>query len=263
MATVYDVLGLAPTADYNEIKKAYREKARASHPDRGGDEAEFKKIGKVWELLDTKAKAQLYFEQFSAQAIKPDWTSSHASYQPGASSYRTPSPTQSSSSTFFAQNDIPENPKVSKFPLYQSVYVLMIGGFGGFFKHADESLMARLISINPLLCSPDPLDKKLAFALSEHEQNIWPGASDKQLDTAFKGILSLLIQHADLHSATDNKKYFCLNQLAELVGKQVRLEHYHTVLAEYARPYVTVDSVALLMAMERQSEPSSSVPLLD
>ncbi|MBL7480390.1 J domain-containing protein [Legionella bononiensis] len=265
MATVYEVLGLEPTADFNLLKKAYREKARISHPDRGGDAEEFKVVAKVWELLDTEAKAQLYFDQFSAQAIKPDWTSSHANYQPGSSSYRTPSPTRSSptSSSFFKPDIIPQNPTVSRPSQYFSTFDLYTGGFAGFFKQVNDNLMAYLESTASLISSTDPLDKKLGFEIEKLQGDIWPGAHPDRVISAFKGILNLMVNNADLHSATDNKKYFCLNQLAEFVGKPVTLEAYHTVLAEYARAYVTVDSVALLMAMERQPEPSSSVPLLD
>jgi hypothetical protein len=35
------------------VKKIYREKAREHHPDKGGDEEEFKKFGQVMSLLDS------------------------------------------------------------------------------------------------------------------------------------------------------------------------------------------------------------------
>ena len=40
----YQTLGISPQADAKEIKRAYRKLAGKHHPDKGGDEAEFKKI---------------------------------------------------------------------------------------------------------------------------------------------------------------------------------------------------------------------------
>ena len=40
----YQTLGVSPQADDKEIKKAYRKLAGKHHPDKGGDENEFKKI---------------------------------------------------------------------------------------------------------------------------------------------------------------------------------------------------------------------------
>ena len=41
---LYEVLGVSKTSDANEIKKAYKKLAVKHHPDKGGDEEEFKKI---------------------------------------------------------------------------------------------------------------------------------------------------------------------------------------------------------------------------
>lgn len=46
-----DVLGVRPDASVEEIKKAYREKARIHHPDKGGDPEEFKKISAAYESM--------------------------------------------------------------------------------------------------------------------------------------------------------------------------------------------------------------------
>jgi curved DNA-binding protein len=51
----YQILGLKPGASEEEIKKAYRKLAMKHHPDRGGDEAEFKKIKEAYETLTNNA----------------------------------------------------------------------------------------------------------------------------------------------------------------------------------------------------------------
>jgi curved DNA-binding protein len=49
----YKTLGLSPGATEEEIKKAYRKMAMKHHPDRGGDETEFKRIKQAYEALTT------------------------------------------------------------------------------------------------------------------------------------------------------------------------------------------------------------------
>ena len=47
----FDVLSVDPDADPEEIKEAYRERIKDAHPDRGGDEAEFKRLTEAYETL--------------------------------------------------------------------------------------------------------------------------------------------------------------------------------------------------------------------
>jgi curved DNA-binding protein len=47
----YQILGLNPGASEEEVKKAYRKLAMKHHPDRGGDEAEFKRIKEAYENI--------------------------------------------------------------------------------------------------------------------------------------------------------------------------------------------------------------------
>jgi len=61
-STFYKTLGISKTAKPIEIKKAYRKKAKTSHPDRGGDEEEFKKIQKAYETLSNPEKRKIYDE---------------------------------------------------------------------------------------------------------------------------------------------------------------------------------------------------------
>lgn len=54
MSKYHDILGLKPGATEEEVKKAYRKKAMESHPDKGGNEEEFKKIVDAYEILTGK-----------------------------------------------------------------------------------------------------------------------------------------------------------------------------------------------------------------
>lgn len=47
----FQTLGLEPGANQAEIRRAYREKAKTLHPDRGGDEASFKRVTEAYERL--------------------------------------------------------------------------------------------------------------------------------------------------------------------------------------------------------------------
>jgi DnaJ-class molecular chaperone len=66
----YEVLGVAKTASEDEIKKAYRGKARQYHPDRNpGDkaaESKFKEVQDAYEILGDKDK-KAKFDQFGHQ----------------------------------------------------------------------------------------------------------------------------------------------------------------------------------------------------
>jgi len=56
----YTILGVPRTATPEEIKKAYRKKAMANHPDRGGDEAKFKQVTEAYEILSNSDKRDAY-----------------------------------------------------------------------------------------------------------------------------------------------------------------------------------------------------------
>lgn len=47
----YAVLGIAPGAAVEDVKKAYRALSKTHHPDRGGSEAKFKEINHAYELV--------------------------------------------------------------------------------------------------------------------------------------------------------------------------------------------------------------------
>lgn len=62
MNDYYEVLGVARTASQDEIKKAYRKKARQLHPDYAGPESEeaFKELSVAYETLSDPEKRQMY-----------------------------------------------------------------------------------------------------------------------------------------------------------------------------------------------------------
>ena len=72
----YEVLGVSKTASDDEIKKAYRKKAKEYHPDlHPGDkdaEAKFKEVNEAYEVLsDTDKKAR--YDQFGMAGVDPNF----------------------------------------------------------------------------------------------------------------------------------------------------------------------------------------------
>lgn len=47
----YRILDLDPGADQRRVKRAYREKVKHTHPDRGGDEREFRRVKNAYDRL--------------------------------------------------------------------------------------------------------------------------------------------------------------------------------------------------------------------
>jgi len=56
----YSILGVSKNASDTEIKKAYKAKSMKHHPDRGGDEEEFKRINEAYQHLSNPQKRAEY-----------------------------------------------------------------------------------------------------------------------------------------------------------------------------------------------------------
>ena len=69
MKNFYQILGVAPTATQDEIKKAYRFRASKFHPDKHqGDkffEEEFKELKNAYDILSDSTKRERYDQQFN------------------------------------------------------------------------------------------------------------------------------------------------------------------------------------------------------
>lgn len=63
MSDLYEMLGVARDASADDIKRAYRRKAREHHPDAGGDEETFKRVTHAHEVLSDPARRARY-DQF-------------------------------------------------------------------------------------------------------------------------------------------------------------------------------------------------------
>jgi curved DNA-binding protein CbpA len=62
MRSLYEELGVSPNASPEEIKAAYRRRARETHPDAGGKREEFQKVQHAYEVLGDDERRRHYDE---------------------------------------------------------------------------------------------------------------------------------------------------------------------------------------------------------
>ena len=56
----YTILGVAKGATADTIKRAYKEKAKEHHPDRGGDSSKFAEVSNAYDILKDPNKRAYY-----------------------------------------------------------------------------------------------------------------------------------------------------------------------------------------------------------
>lgn len=59
-ASAYEVLGVAPDADDDTLRRAFRLRLRQTHPDTGGDATVFVQVQRAWELVGTPEARAAY-----------------------------------------------------------------------------------------------------------------------------------------------------------------------------------------------------------
>jgi curved DNA-binding protein CbpA len=60
MMNPYAILGIKKDASAKQIKKAFRRKARETHPDHGGDHEEFAQVNAAYQILSNSYRKKLY-----------------------------------------------------------------------------------------------------------------------------------------------------------------------------------------------------------
>ena len=91
MQDYYETLGVKAEASKPEITKAFRKLAQKHHPDRGGNETEFKKINEAYDTLKDKEKRAEYDNTRNFGYQSNNRTGQHATDPGGFRVYRTSS----------------------------------------------------------------------------------------------------------------------------------------------------------------------------
>lgn len=65
----YDTLGVQPNATTDEIKRAYKKLALQKHPDKGGNEEEFKALGTAYKVLTDENTRRIY-DQMGEEGLR-------------------------------------------------------------------------------------------------------------------------------------------------------------------------------------------------
>jgi len=70
-SSYYETLDVPDTADASVIHAAYKRRALATHPDKGGDVAEFQRVLDAFQTLSDGARRELYNRQLLEQGLRP------------------------------------------------------------------------------------------------------------------------------------------------------------------------------------------------
>lgn len=71
-ASAYEVLGVSPEADDDELRRAFRIRLRETHPDTGGDAGRFVQVQRAWELVGTAEARAAYDRGRGSASIDTD-----------------------------------------------------------------------------------------------------------------------------------------------------------------------------------------------
>jgi len=72
--SLYEVLGVPPTATGEEIRAAYRRAARRVHPDAGGSQRAFRQVNEAYRVLSDPARRQTYNLRLAGRSGSPGHT---------------------------------------------------------------------------------------------------------------------------------------------------------------------------------------------
>lgn len=129
----YDILGVARTASPEDIKKAFRERARLFHPDVAKDKAsaeeKFKEINEAYEVLSDPEKRQKYDE------LGANWQEGGMPQQSGSQFRRRAGGGQSDPDFEFGGTGFSD--------FFESFFGGGRGGFRGGYAHEDASSFSR------------------------------------------------------------------------------------------------------------------------
>lgn len=70
-ASAYEVLGVPATATDDDLRRAFRQRLRETHPDTGGDAAEFVRVQRAWELIGT-VESRAAYDRGHGFSVAPD-----------------------------------------------------------------------------------------------------------------------------------------------------------------------------------------------
>jgi hypothetical protein len=77
-ASPYEVLGVAPTATDEQLRRAFRRAMRDAHPDTGGDHGSFVAVQLAWERIGTPAKRAAFDAGGTGRDEQPTYTAQAA-----------------------------------------------------------------------------------------------------------------------------------------------------------------------------------------